>query len=186
LLFETIRCEHGKALNIGFHEERMRRFGGKHFELSFLSPPAHGIYRCKLIYSEDIASVEYSVYEKKQIMTLKPIESDISYSHKFLDRSGIDALFEKRDKADDILIIKNSYITDTSIANIAFLDMDGNWLTPKTPLLLGTMRQQLINNGFLAEKDIKIEDIGNFTEVAIMNALRGFESLGQVNDVIRF
>jgi 4-amino-4-deoxychorismate lyase len=160
----------------------MRRFGGKDFDLSFLSPP-NGVYRCKVIYAEDILSVEFLAYEKKEIKTLKLVESDIAYSHKFVDRKDIENIFALRGEADDILVVKNGLLADTSIANIALLDKNGRWLTPKTPLLCGTMRQKLLNDGFLIEADIKASDICGFEGVAIMNALRKFEPLGRVEKV---
>jgi len=163
----------------------MRRFGGRDFDLSFLSPP-NGICRCKIIYAEDILSVGFLAYEKKEIKTLKLIESDISYSHKFVDRSDIEKLFALRGEADDVLVVKNGLLADTSIANIALLDKNGRWLTPKAPLLCGTMRQKLLNDGFLSEADIAAADISDFERVAIMNALRGFEPLGRTEEVIRF
>lgn len=163
----------------------MRRFGGKDFDLSFLSPLS-GICRCKVIYAEDILSVEFLAYEKREIKTLKIMESDISYSHKFVDRSDIEKLFALRGEADDMLVVKNGLLTDTSIANIALLDKNGRWLTPQAPLLKGTMRQKLLNDGFLIEDNIELKDLTNFEGIAIMNALRGFEPLGRVEEVVRF
>ncbi len=164
----------------------METHKGIRFDLSFLAPPQEGIYRCKVIYKSEIVSVEFAPYIRREIKTLKPIESDISYPRKFVDRSGIDKLFLQKDDADDILIIKNGLITDTSIANVAFLDKSGRWITPKTPLLHGTMRQKLLEDGFLIEGDIEAQSLMDFEEVAIMNALRGFESLGQVKTAIKF
>lgn len=164
----------------------MHRFNGKAFDLSFLTPPSKDTYRCKVIYADDILSIKFESYEKKTIRTLRPIESNISYPYKFVDRSDIEELFGLRGKADEIVIVKNGLITDTSIANIALLDKSGRWLTPKTPLLCGTMRQKLLNDRFLIEDDIELKNLANFESIAIMNALRGFEPLGRIEEVIRF
>ncbi len=186
MLFETIRCENGVALNTKLHETRMRKFSGKSFELSFLQLPSDGVYRCKLVYLDEIISVKFTPYVKREIKTLHIVESEIEYPHKFLDRREIDELCMSRAQMDDILIVKNGSITDTSIANVAFLDKNNNWLTPKKPLLHGTMRQKLLDEGSLIEADIHVEDLDSFEAVAIMNALRGFEPLGYVKDVIKF
>ncbi|RUM56328.1 MAG: 4-amino-4-deoxychorismate lyase, partial [Nautilia sp.] len=69
--------------------------------------------------------------------------------------------------------VKNGLITDTTISNLAFFD-GNNWITPKTPLLKGTKREELIQKGFLKEKEIKIEDIKHFKKFAMMNAIIGF------------
>lgn len=159
---------------------------GREFDLSFLQPPAEGIYRCKLIYKDKIESVEFLPYSKKEIKTIKVVNADIEYSKKFLDRNVLEALFALRGNCDDTLIVRNGKITDTTIANVAFLDNNGRWLTPKYPLLKGTMRQKLLDEGFLEEVEINIDNIGEFQEVAVLNALRGFEPLGTLRSVMKF
>ncbi len=150
---------------------------GKKFDLSFLRPPISALWRCKLIYAETIISVEFTPYIKREIKSLTLIKSNISYSSKFVDRKELDALFEARGAGDDTLIVKNGLITDTTIANVAFLN-DKVWLTPKTPLLKGTMRAKLLEEGFLKQADIEAKNLPLFKTMAIMNALRGFEVLG--------
>lgn len=163
----------------------MWRSTGAKFDLSFLSPPSNGAYRCKVVYDADIISVEYLPYVKKEIKTLKLVEADIEYSKKYLDRSEITRLLMSTGDTDDMIVVKNGLLTDASIANIALL-RDGVWITPKTPLLKGTMREKLLRDGLLEEADILAADIAGFEAVAIMNALRGFEPLGGVNGVVRF
>ena len=90
-----------------------------------------------------------------------------------IDRKEIDKLFEKRGKADDILIVKNGFITDTSIANIAFFD-GKKWFTPKTCLLRGTTRERLLKEKKIFEKDIRVEDIKRYKKIALLNAMIGF------------
>lgn len=163
----------------------MEKSCGKKYDLSFLKPPADGIYRCKIIYKHDLISVEYAKYERQRIASLALVFSDISYELKLVDRAEIDSLFLQRGDSDDILIIKNGVVTDTSIANVAFLK-NGEWFTPARPLLEGTTRERLIVGGFLREANIKVDEIKEFDKIAIMNALRGFEPLGTVKEVIRF
>lgn len=163
----------------------MRRSVGVKFELSFLSPPHCGIYRCKVVYDNvQIISVEYQPYVKKEIKKLKLIESEIEYSKKYLDRSEITKLLKSVDDADDIIIVKNGVITDTSIANVALLK-NGIWITPKKPLLNGTMREKLLMEGLLEEADISAKNLAEFEAIAIMNALRGFEPLGNILDTVK-
>lgn len=164
----------------------MRRSVGVKFELSFLSPPPCGIYRCRVVYDNgQIISVEYEPYVKKEIKKLKPVESGIEYSKKYLDRSEITKLLMSADDADDIIIVKNGLITDTSIANVALLK-NGAWITPKRPLLNGTMREKLLMEGLLKEADIAAKNLTEFEAIAIMNALRGFEPLGNIPDIVKF
>ena len=58
-----------------------------------------------------------------------------------------------RGACDEILIIKDGHITDTSISNIVFRLPDGWWLTPFTPLLKGIMRTYLLESGPAIQMD---------------------------------
>jgi 4-amino-4-deoxychorismate lyase len=81
---------------------------------------------------------------KGVIESLKLVEDNtISYRHKYSDRSHLLELMNMRGDCDDILIVKDGYITDTSFSNIVFFDGD-KWVTPARPLLRGTMRESLL------------------------------------------
>ncbi len=71
---------------------------------------------------------------------------------------------------DDILLVKEGLITDTTIANIAFYD-GNSWYTPQHPLLKGTKRAQLLDQGLLLEKDLKPEDLSSFIAIRLFNAM---------------
>jgi 4-amino-4-deoxychorismate lyase len=51
------------------------------------------------------------------------------------------------------------------------------WLTPKTPLLNGTTRQRLLDDGKIVEAEIKVHELRRFTKVALLNAMIGFDIL---------
>ena len=61
----------------------------------------------------------------------------------------------KVDGFDEVVIVKNGFISDTTISNLAFFD-GSEWHTPNTPLLKGTKRAELLDSGFLKEKTIKL------------------------------
>ena len=102
---------------------------------------------------------------KREFKEFIIVESDIEYRHKYANRDEIDAL--KVDET-EIIIVKDGFLTDTSIANIA-IRVDGIWLTPKTPLLQGTTRARLIERGFLKCEDLTIEDLKKAQNFALMN-----------------
>jgi 4-amino-4-deoxychorismate lyase len=82
------------------------------------------------------------------VSSLHLIESDtINYTYKSTHREELNALYAQRGMADDILIVKDGYLTDTSIANIALYD-GHTWFTPAHPLLQGTKRAELLNDQF--------------------------------------
>ncbi|MFK5938771.1 MAG: aminotransferase class IV family protein [Sulfurimonas sp.] len=184
---ETIKVVDGEIFNLSFHQKRydsvLNSLGistYKNLHL-FLNPPKDGTYRCRLLYTKDKIEVSYHSYTKRSIKTLKLIYDDtIVYDKKYADRTKLDALFAQREEADDILIIKNNLITDTSIANIAFYDGD-KWLTPKQPLLKGTTRARLLQLGKIIELDIEVQDLKNYKKIALLNAMIDFDIIATEN-----
>ena len=180
LFFETIKIEDGKIFNIEYHNQRAFNTIDKNFGIKkeidlkkFINPPKSGLFRCKIVYDKDILDVKYYPYKPRVIKSLKVVYSNIDYSFKYLNRDELNSLFEKREGCDDILIVKDGLITDTSIANIAFFDRN-RWITPRKPLLKGTTRERLLKERKIFEEDIRIEDIKRFKKFAIMNAMVGF------------
>ena len=72
--------------------------------------------------------------------------------------------------ADEIIIIKDSFVTDCSIGNLAFRK-GTQWFTPNTPLLKGTQREYLLQSGQLQEIEIRLEQLEKFDEIRVINAL---------------
>ena len=121
----------------------------------------------------------YHEYKKREINSLKLVYDDrIDYSLKSTSRDELDALYALRGKCDDILIVKNSLVTDTSIANIAFYDSK-KWITPASPLLKGTTRARLLDDGKIFESDVYLDDFKSFSKVALLNAMINFDIITQ-------
>ncbi len=187
---ETIKVVDGEIFNLDYHQNRyesvLESLGvQKKEDLSiYINPPEFGLYRCRLLYTKDTIDVSYHKYKKRDISSLKLVfDNTIEYSNKSTCRDDIDKLFDKKEDCDDILIIKNLLVTDTSIANIAFYT-DNGWITPKQPLLKGTTRARLIEEGKLSEIDIKVQDLRNFSKVALLNAMIDFDILDRCEFLI--
>ncbi len=183
LLLETIRIEDGVIHNLRYHQQRCNKsrqiLFGSHDVLdlsSCIEAPKSGLYRCRILYAEHLHSIEYIPYTPKEIHSLKIVSSEIEYSLKYANRDALNALLESNRDVDEVIIEKEGYLTDTTISNIAFFDGE-QWVTPLTPLLEGTMRAKLIDEGFLHPKKIKREDLQNYSQVALMNAMIGFKIL---------
>ena len=101
-------------------------------------------------------------------------DDTINYNLKFENREKINQLFAKREQCDEILIVKNGLVTDTSFCNILFFN-GKKWLTPEKPLLKGIQRQFLINNEIVETANISPSDLHNFTKARLVNAMIGFE-----------
>ncbi len=185
-LLETIKIEDGVVSNLSYHQARCDESRKALFNStdtldlsSLIQAPPKGLYRCRILYDEKIRSIEYIPYIPKEIHTLKIVSSNLEYDYKYANRDALNQLLQAHTDADDILIEKHGYLTDTTIANIAFYD-GKQWFTPEKPLLKGTMRAKLLDEGFLHTRKIKKEDIKNYTQVALMNAMIGFKILNSV------
>ena len=183
LLLETIKIEDGEIHNLSYHQHRCtksRQILFKSHDVlnlsTFIDAPKTGLYRCRVLYGEVLHSIEYIPYTPKEIQRVKIVSSDIEYSLKYANRDDLNALLESNKDVDEVIIEKKGYLTDTTISNIAFFDGE-QWVTPVKPLLEGTMRAKLIDEGFLQTKEIKKEDLQNYSQVALMNAMIGFKIL---------
>ena len=179
IFFETIKCEDNEVFNLEYHEKRVAKAISMNLNLQeYVYPLTNDTLRCKLVYDESgVLEVNYFPYKKRDIKSFKIVFNDeIDYSKKYLDRTNLDKLYEKKENCDEVIIIKNGLVTDTSIANIAIYDGD-NWFTPKKPLLNGTTRQRYLINQKLIEKDIDINMLKSCKKMALMNAMIDFDIL---------
>jgi len=179
-LLETIRTEDGQALHLNYHEMRLNAsrkalFGSKEDLVleELLDPPAEGVYRCRVLYDTAVRTIEYLPYRARKIETISLVESEITYGFKYADREAFERLRSLFPLSDELLILREGFVTDTTTANVAF--RKGNiWYTPREVLLRGTTRQRLIDEGVLKLKSIQKEEIGQFDGLALMNAMIGF------------
>jgi len=176
---ETIKSNNGVIENLCYHQKRyesvLKSYGVLEYKnlKEYLNPLKSGVFRCRLVYTLDSIDVTYHSYERKNVESLKIVYSDIEYAQKSTNRDELNELYLKKESCDDILIVKDSLVTDTSIANIAIF-LDGVWKTPKTPLLKGTTRDRLLEDGLLVEADIGVNELKESSKIALMNAMIGF------------
>ena len=183
LLLETIKIEDGIINNLFYHQTRFNTSRKELFDIreeidlaSLIQAPKTGLYRCRIVYEKKVHTVEYIPYVPKEIKKLKIVTSNIEYDYKYANREELNALRERERDFDEIIIEKEGYLTDTTIANIAFYDGD-KWVTPSQALLPGTMRAKLLDEGFLHKKEIRREDLKNYSQIALMNSMIGFKIL---------
>jgi len=187
MLLETIKIENRLICNLEWHNARLNNSRNTLLGLqdsldlsSIIKLPddlGDDTYRCRVLYGQEIDEIQFIPHQSRMVKSLRMIHcNDIDYGYKFADRTKLEELFEMRGDCDEILIIKDGYITDTSISNIIFLQPDGRWLTPVTPLLKGTMRTYLLETGQIAEAVIRPEDLPLFTEARMINCMMDLES----------
>ena len=187
LLIETIKCLDGKLINLPFHQKRFDHarqecFGsGDSIDLEeVLQVPEEtktGLFKCRVLYSDKIEKIEFHSYTYRQVKSLKLVEDNkIDYHLKFADRKQLSFLFEQRGNCDDILIVKNGCITDSYTANPIF--WDGHiWWTPDTPLLPGTQRARLLEEGKIKVCRITREDLTKYSKIGLINAMQDLETM---------
>ena len=174
--FETIKCQDEEVFHLDYHKKRIARTIGLNINLEeYIYPPSSELLKCKVIYNKnEILEIIYTPYFQKNIKTLKFVYDDnIKYDKKSTNRDVIDNLYKQKENCDDILIVRNGFVTDTSIANIA-VKIDDIWYTPKMPLLQGTTVQRLIDNDILKYKDITVKEYEKADKIALLNAMIGF------------
>lgn len=189
-LIESIKVENGKLIAVEWHNKRFNEARSEAFGITIpinleevIKIPAtlsNEVYKCRVLYGKEIHSIEFQPYVIRPVKSLKLVDGgSIDYHLKYENRVELAALLAQKGVADDILIVKNGCITDTSYANIALFD-GKQWFTPDTYLLNGTKRQQLLFKGILQEKHIKVNDLQYYTSIKPINALLEFEDTKSV------
>jgi len=198
LFIETICYEQGRFQRIELHNERFNRtrnhFFGVQPELQlelFLSVPAdlkEKTVKCTVTYGTDIVRIDYNLYQIRPVNSLQMIvDNTIEYAFKYADRTKLNSLFNLRDQSDDILIIKNGLITDTSYANVIF-KKDNKWYSPQNPLLKGTRIDRYFRAGRVTPALLRPSDLPLFSEARIVNAMIsiGNSPVIPINNIVAF
>ena len=133
LFIETIRVEDGTFVRPELHLQRMRQtvreaYGvASGFDLADGSIPLQhrkGTVKCRIVYGRSLSEISFAPYVPREIRSLRLVAADdeLDYHLKYADRSALARLLQRRDDCDEILIVRDGAITDTSYSNVAFFD----------------------------------------------------------------
>ncbi|KAA6440963.1 hypothetical protein FEM33_04670 [Dyadobacter flavalbus] len=186
LCFETICVENRILKNHSYHEARLNKTRRElwgftdYWNLTDLIaiPDSLGneMHKCRLAYENEIDHIKWELYAPRTIRKIQRVYHDtVDYAFKYDDRTELNMLFAQRGNADEILIIKNKMVTDSCFCNTAFYDGE-KWLTPAAPLLQGTQRAFLLDNGMIQEAEIREENISGFSHIKLFNAMINWEN----------
>lgn len=189
--FETIKIVDGEVKNLDYHQRRVDEsylFSYKtinnYILKNLINVPEEyksGVVKCRFEYDTDKYNLTFSKYSLIPINSLKLVYCDnIKYNYKYYDRSKIDNLFKQRQDCDDILIVKNNKITDSTFCNIILFD-GIKWITPDSPLLNGTCRRRLLEQGRIEAKPVFVNEIFNYKALILINAMRGEDFLNSIS-----
>jgi 4-amino-4-deoxychorismate lyase len=183
-LFESICFIEGRFHLLDLHLERIRASCYNFLQEKFLAEEnllrdlsklnLSGIEKIRVEYNHASYSIQHSPYILRTINQLHVVHGDhLEYSFKKTNRNELKQL---RGNFDEIIIIKENCVTDSSYSNLAFYN--GNeWVTPNTPLLPGVKRKHLIQRGILREVRIEVKDIFNFEKISLINAMMDLEEI---------
>ncbi len=181
-LFESIKVIDRQVKHLPWHQQRFERSYQVHYGFSpeidlrnLICVPkhisSHKLFKLRFLYNDTSFQIEILPYIHRKVKTLKLVQDNsISYDLKYCDRSKIERLFAQRSSCDEILIVRDGMITDTSFSNVVFYD-GHHWYTPKNPLLQGTCRNRLLFEKKIKEAQIRPEDLYNYQYVALINAM---------------
>lgn len=188
LLFESIKYEEGKLCNLSWHEKRMKAsiyklFGkNKSFNLKKILatqlPTSTKLYKCRLEYDQNgISAIKWEAYKRKNINAILFIKNDeIKYYVKLTDRSCFEKYTKDLPADAEVIFIKNNYLTDSSFSNIALYN-GKEWHTPTYPLLKGTARERLLQEGKIISKKIKYEQLHRYKKISFITALNDLNQI---------
>ena len=186
-LVESLKLKDGRIQNPEYHQDRINRSMEELFPeaekirmTEVIQIPENcnsGVFKVRVIYRHLLERVEIEPYQFRRIQSLKVVHHEsIDYHVKYTDRQILQELYSQRENCDDIIIVKNGFVTDSFAANLVFFD-GKSWFTPTAPLLKGTKRQFLLDQKLISEREISIEDISGFQKIGLVNALVDFEEM---------
>ena len=190
-LFETICIKQGEVKNIALHQQRYQRSLQQFYQQNtdesavqiydllslirknpeFPTALQLPICRCRLSYNATSYYIEFFEYQPRSFKSFTPVICEhIDYGLKYQDRRLLNQLLDQRNDADEIIIIKQGKVTDCSIGNLIFRKGQ-NWFTSDSPLLEGTQRNYLLQQGKIHLRTIWAEEIADFDEIRVINAM---------------
>jgi 4-amino-4-deoxychorismate lyase len=187
---EEIKSQHGEYFNLEGHAIRIDRTLRHYFGKSFLHSslidflPAHPherLYKCTLVYSDSLLSVKTAPYKLPTVNSMAIVNvENLDFSYKLEDRSELHKIREFTG-ADEVIIVRNGFVTNASTANLVFLDQEGTYLTPLHYIHSGTKRQFYLKQKKITTYPIKVTGIQDFQSVYLINSMIDLEDKIGIN-----
>lgn len=183
---ESIKIEDQEIFLLEYHQKRVnetfRQFGKEtsiDLEKIFrnLQHDEDGLYKLRIVYDLDRKfTTQLIPYAIAEINDFQLVENNtIDYSFKYENRKEF-AVMKEKARSEEIIIVKNNRVTDTSFSNLLFMK-GKEWYTPNTYLLNGVQRQYLLKNRKIKEAEITLQNLKEFSHFQIINALNDFDDM---------
>lgn len=183
---ESIKIEDQEIFLLEYHQKRVnetfRQYGKEtsvDLEKIFknLQHDEDGLYKLRIVYDLDrkftTQLIPYAIAEIDDFQLVE--NNNIDYSFKYENRKEF-AVMKEEARSEEIIIVKNNRVTDTSFSNLLFLK-GKEWYTPNTYLLNGVQRQYLLKNKKIKEAEITLQNLKEFSHFQIINALNDFDNM---------
>jgi 4-amino-4-deoxychorismate lyase len=183
---ESIKIEDQEVFLLELHQKRVNatfaHFGMENSIdlakiIKDLKIDEDGFFKLRIVYDLNRNyKTQLIPYAVAEIDSFQLVENNTyDYAFKFEDRKEFERMKTKA-KTEEIIIVKNNYITDTSYTNLLFLK-DEKWYTPSTYLLNGVMRQHLLATKKIKETEITLQNIKEFTHFQLINSMNDFDDM---------
>ena len=181
MFIETIRIQDGHVCHLSDHTDRMRRTTD-HFgftaptlptDLASLVPDElrTGTVRCRVVYDHTLREVTFTPYRRRHIERLFAVDAGMTtYAFKYADRAPLARLDVPLGASDELLFVRDGYLTDTSYTNLV-LRRGRELVTPDTFLLDGTCRRRLLREGVVRTEPVRLHDLPTYDELLLINAM---------------
>lgn len=183
---ESIKVEDQEIYLLELHQKRINQtfaHFGKEGSIDLakiyknLEHDEDGLFKLRISYDLDkrirTQMIPYAIPEIQDFQLVE--NNSFDYSFKFEDRKELDRMKMKA-KAEEIIIVRNNHITDTSFSNLLFLK-GKDWFTPNSFLLNGVQRQHLLKQKKIKEAEITLQNIKQFSHFQLINALNDFDDM---------
>ena len=183
---ESIKVEDQEIYLLEFHQKRVEQtfaHFGKEGSIDIAKIYKHlehdedGLYKLRVIYDLDkkvrTQMIPYAIPEIEDFQLVE--NNSFDYSFKFEDRKELEKM-KIKSKAEEIIIVKNNHITDTSFTNLLFLK-GKDWFTPTSYLLNGVQRQNLLKQKKIKETEVTLQNLKQFSHFQLINALNDFDDM---------
>ena len=183
---ESIKIEDQEVFLLELHQKRVNatfaHFGMENSIdlakiIKDLKIDEDGFFKLRIVYDLNRNyKTQLIPYAVAEIDSFQLVENNTyDYAFKFEDRKEFERMKTKA-KTEEIIIVKNNCITDTSYTNLLFLK-DEKWYTPSTYLLNGVMRQHLLATSKIKETEITLQNIKEFTHFQLINSMNDFDDM---------
>jgi 4-amino-4-deoxychorismate lyase len=184
--FESICVKEGVAENLSFHQARVNKtlqaFNASNNSIELTSIVQQlklstiGLFKLRISYDlNGNHQVKLTPYQYRQINQFALVDiKGLRYDYKDENREWINEALSQSG-TDEIIMHDDGWIKDCSYTNIVFYD-GLHWVTPESPLLEGTQRAKLIQEGLIIPKALHINDLPNFVKFKCINAMMQWET----------